>query len=134
MLFLIALPSALASEFDFTAMSYVLPAAQCDLEMTLLHKGMLNAVTYLGMELIMIAFTKLITRICIRTRCASQISLLLLIFNFKLKLNCILSKVDNKLLLNYADWKYRFFYRRDNFQLTNKLNLERTVNITSSGY
>lgn len=54
LLFLIALPSAWSTEFDFTTMSYVLPAAQCDLEMTLLHKGMLNAITYLGMKLIMI--------------------------------------------------------------------------------
>lgn len=47
-LFFIALPSTWSSEFDFTSTSYILPAAQCDLELSLVMKGWLNAIAYIG--------------------------------------------------------------------------------------
>ncbi|KAK9879363.1 hypothetical protein WA026_004211 [Henosepilachna vigintioctopunctata] len=37
-----------APHFETTTMSYVFPAAQCDLNLTIEDKGMLNAVTYAG--------------------------------------------------------------------------------------
>lgn len=37
-----------SSVFETTTMSYVFPAAECDLQLTLSHKGLLNAVTYSG--------------------------------------------------------------------------------------
>ncbi|XP_046593937.1 synaptic vesicle glycoprotein 2A isoform X1 [Neodiprion lecontei] len=49
LLLLAALPGGFASVFDSTTMSYVLPSAECDLRLTLFHKGVLNAVTYTGM-------------------------------------------------------------------------------------
>lgn len=36
--------------FDTTTMSYILPIAQCDLDLSLENKGMLNAITYLGKQ------------------------------------------------------------------------------------
>lgn len=44
----IAIPSAWSSIFETTTMSYVFPAAQCDLELTMENKGQLNASAYLG--------------------------------------------------------------------------------------
>ncbi|XP_046615131.1 uncharacterized protein LOC124302722 [Neodiprion virginianus] len=49
LLLLAALPGAWANLFDTTAISYVLPTADCDLEMTLFQKGLLNAAIYAGM-------------------------------------------------------------------------------------
>ncbi|XP_046420393.1 synaptic vesicle glycoprotein 2A-like [Neodiprion fabricii] len=49
LLLLAVLPGGWASFFDVTTMSYVLPSAECDLQLTLFHKGVLNAVTYAGM-------------------------------------------------------------------------------------
>lgn len=57
-LFFIALPSTWSSEFDFTSTSYILPAAQCDLDLSLVDKGMLNAITYLG-KFLLINLSKL---------------------------------------------------------------------------
>ncbi|XP_045461406.1 synaptic vesicle glycoprotein 2B-like isoform X2 [Harmonia axyridis] len=48
-LILIAIPSGWSSIFETTTMSYVFPAAQCDLSLSLGDKGVLNAVTYIGM-------------------------------------------------------------------------------------
>lgn len=45
---LIAIPSGWSSQFESTTMSYVIPAAHCDLNLSLQDKGMLNAITYLG--------------------------------------------------------------------------------------
>lgn len=47
-LLLIAIPSGWSSIFETTTMSYVFPAAQCDLSLTLENKGFLNAITYIG--------------------------------------------------------------------------------------
>lgn len=47
-LLIIAFPAALAPMFESTSMSFVFPAAQCDLDLTLQNKGTLNAITYLG--------------------------------------------------------------------------------------
>ncbi|XP_044761381.1 synaptic vesicle glycoprotein 2B-like isoform X2 [Coccinella septempunctata] len=49
LLILIAIPSGWSSIFETTTMSYVFPAAQCDLNLSLGDKGLLNAVTYIGM-------------------------------------------------------------------------------------
>lgn len=48
LLYLISITAGWSSIFETTTMSYVFPAAQCDLELTLSNKGQLNAVTYLG--------------------------------------------------------------------------------------
>jgi hypothetical protein len=47
-LILISIPSGWSSIFETTTMSYVFPAAQCDLSLTLDNKGFLNAITYIG--------------------------------------------------------------------------------------
>ncbi|XP_055584683.1 synaptic vesicle glycoprotein 2C-like [Uranotaenia lowii] len=49
LLLLIALPCCTTTVFETTTMSYVLPSAECDLELSLVDKGTLNAVTYVGM-------------------------------------------------------------------------------------
>lgn len=48
MLLLIALPCCCSSVFETTSMSLILPSAECELKLTLFHKGVLNAVTYGG--------------------------------------------------------------------------------------
>ncbi|XP_057657183.1 synaptic vesicle glycoprotein 2B-like isoform X2 [Diorhabda carinulata] len=48
-LYCISTAAGWSSVFETTAMSYVFPAAECDLQLTLNHKGLLNAVTYAGM-------------------------------------------------------------------------------------
>lgn len=50
LLFLIAFPTCWAPMFQTTTMSYVFPAAQCDLNLTLEDKGLLNGVTFAGKE------------------------------------------------------------------------------------
>ncbi|GLV44909.1 uncharacterized protein CBL_14519 [Carabus blaptoides fortunei] len=47
-LLLVALIGSLSSSFATTTMSYVVPVAECDLALTLVDKGMLNASYYLG--------------------------------------------------------------------------------------
>lgn len=47
-LILSVIPAALACIQEVTTMSYVFPAAQCDLELDLEDKGLLNAITYGG--------------------------------------------------------------------------------------
>ncbi|XP_044742212.1 synaptic vesicle glycoprotein 2B-like [Chrysoperla carnea] len=49
LLMLCAIPCAMAIGFDSTSLAFVLPVAQCDLELTLFKKGTFNAITYLGM-------------------------------------------------------------------------------------
>ena len=43
------MPCCICSVFDTTTISYVLPSAECDLNLSLVDKGTLNAVTYGGM-------------------------------------------------------------------------------------
>ncbi|CAH1114448.1 unnamed protein product [Psylliodes chrysocephalus] len=43
------IPSSFSQACEQMALSYVLPVAECDLELTLAQKGLLNAVTYAGM-------------------------------------------------------------------------------------
>lgn len=43
------IPTSFATAFSTTTMSYIFPIAQCDLDLSLENKGMLNSVTYLGM-------------------------------------------------------------------------------------
>lgn len=48
LLLFVGLPSCMASVFETTYISYVLPNAECDLKLTLADKGVLNAITYAG--------------------------------------------------------------------------------------
>lgn len=48
LLLLVACPAAMASVIETTVVSYILPSAECDLNLDLVDKGVLNAVTYLG--------------------------------------------------------------------------------------
>ncbi|XP_068910938.1 synaptic vesicle glycoprotein 2B-like isoform X2 [Tenebrio molitor] len=48
-LFLLSVPGAWTIVFEVTTMSYVFPAAQCDLDLSLHDKGLLNASAYFGM-------------------------------------------------------------------------------------
>ncbi|XP_029154917.1 synaptic vesicle glycoprotein 2B-like isoform X1 [Nylanderia fulva] len=49
-LFLLAmLPASFASIFSSSVMSYVLPSAECDLQLTMFDKGLLNSMTFAGM-------------------------------------------------------------------------------------
>ncbi|XP_055847645.1 synaptic vesicle glycoprotein 2A-like [Episyrphus balteatus] len=45
----VAIPSCLATVYETSTMSYILPSAECDLKLDLLDKGILNAITYAGM-------------------------------------------------------------------------------------
>lgn len=47
---LIVLPCCTSNVFDTTTMSIILPSAECDLNLTMQDKGMLNAITYMGEE------------------------------------------------------------------------------------
>lgn len=47
-LYVISTAAGWSSVFETTTMSYVFPAAECDLQLTLGHKGLLNAITYAG--------------------------------------------------------------------------------------
>lgn len=49
LLLLVALPCCMGTVFETTTMSYVLPSAECDLHLSLVDKGTLNAITYGGM-------------------------------------------------------------------------------------
>ncbi|KAH8247550.1 hypothetical protein KR038_006154, partial [Drosophila bunnanda] len=44
-----AMPCLTAMVFSASALSYVMPSAECDLKLSLLDKGLLNAATYAGM-------------------------------------------------------------------------------------
>ncbi|CAH1996788.1 unnamed protein product [Acanthoscelides obtectus] len=48
-LYIISVTAGWSSIFETTTMSYVFPAAECDLDLSLTHKGWLNAITYAGM-------------------------------------------------------------------------------------
>ncbi|XP_022908745.2 synaptic vesicle glycoprotein 2C-like isoform X1 [Onthophagus taurus] len=48
-LILLIIASYFAINFDLTTMSYVIPIARCDLQITLEQAGLLNSITYLGM-------------------------------------------------------------------------------------
>uniref|UniRef100_A0A182MDQ5 Major facilitator superfamily (MFS) profile domain-containing protein n=1 Tax=Anopheles culicifacies TaxID=139723 RepID=A0A182MDQ5_9DIPT len=48
LLLLVAMPCCMTTVFETTTMSYVLPSAECDLNLSLADKGMLNAITYTG--------------------------------------------------------------------------------------
>lgn len=47
-LYIISTAAGWSSVFETTTMSYVFPAAECDLDLSLSDKGLLNAVTYAG--------------------------------------------------------------------------------------
>jgi hypothetical protein len=48
LLLLVTIPSILTTQFETSALSYVFPAAQCDLNLSLEDKGSVNAITYTG--------------------------------------------------------------------------------------
>lgn len=48
LVYAISITSGWSSMFETTTMSYVFPAAECDLSLNLEDKGLLNAVTYIG--------------------------------------------------------------------------------------
>lgn len=48
LLLLIAAPCCFTSVFETTTMSIILPSAECDLNLSLVDKGILNAITYGG--------------------------------------------------------------------------------------
>ena len=41
--------ATMAGAFESSTMSYILPVAECDLKLSLIDKGVLNAVSYAGM-------------------------------------------------------------------------------------
>ncbi|XP_043507973.1 synaptic vesicle glycoprotein 2B-like isoform X2 [Frieseomelitta varia] len=49
LLLLAVLPASFSSIFSSSAMSYVLPSAECDLNLTMFDKGLLNSMTFAGM-------------------------------------------------------------------------------------
>ncbi|EDW00207.1 synaptic vesicle glycoprotein 2C [Drosophila grimshawi] len=49
LLLLVAVFAAMATVYETSTMSYILPSAECDLKLSLLDKGILNAITYAGM-------------------------------------------------------------------------------------
>lgn len=51
LLLLAGLPCCMATLYETSTMSYILPSADCDLHLTLTDKGILNAVTYAGRPL-----------------------------------------------------------------------------------
>lgn len=48
-LLLLGIPAMLSTTFATTAIAYILPVAECDLQLSLLNKGTLNAITFAGM-------------------------------------------------------------------------------------
>lgn len=48
LLILVAIPCCFSTIFSTTTMAYILPNAECDLKLSLMDKGALNAVTYAG--------------------------------------------------------------------------------------
>ncbi|XP_026473628.1 synaptic vesicle glycoprotein 2B-like, partial [Ctenocephalides felis] len=51
LMLLVALPCAASSVFDTTTLAFVAPDAECDLGLTLMDKGLMNAIVYVGMIL-----------------------------------------------------------------------------------
>lgn len=48
LLLLAVLPGGFSSIFSSSVMSYVLPSAECDLQLTMFDKGLLNSMTFAG--------------------------------------------------------------------------------------
>ncbi|XP_017087429.2 synaptic vesicle glycoprotein 2B [Drosophila bipectinata] len=49
LLLISAVPAAMGTVYETSTMSFILPSAECDLQLSLLDKGVLNAITYAGM-------------------------------------------------------------------------------------
>ncbi|EDV45422.2 synaptic vesicle glycoprotein 2B [Drosophila erecta] len=49
LLLVAAIPAAMSAVYETSTMSFILPSAECDLQLSLLDKGILNAITYAGM-------------------------------------------------------------------------------------
>lgn len=48
LLLLAVLPASFSSIFSSSTMSYVLPSAECDLQLTMFDKGLLNSMAFAG--------------------------------------------------------------------------------------
>lgn len=48
LLLLVGMPSCIATHYETSTISFLLPSAECDLHLQLNDKGLLNAVTYAG--------------------------------------------------------------------------------------
>lgn len=53
LLYLAVIPASWASGFDTSTTSMIIPAAECDLNLTLFQKGIVNAVVYGGQLLLL---------------------------------------------------------------------------------
>lgn len=53
LLLLVAIPAAWSSVFETSNTSFLLPAAECDLNLSHFDKGLLNAVVYIGKQTIL---------------------------------------------------------------------------------
>lgn len=65
LLLLIAFPCCTSSVFETTSMSLILPSAECILNLSLVDKGILNAVTYAGKLIVKNSFTMWFVLLCI---------------------------------------------------------------------
>jgi hypothetical protein len=65
LLLLIAMPCCFSSVFETTTMSLILPSAECDLKLSLVDKGVLNAITYAGEYLQCSWGQRLILQMCL---------------------------------------------------------------------
>lgn len=48
LLMLIAMPCCMSCVYESACISYIIPTAECDLQLSLIGKGMLNAIVYAG--------------------------------------------------------------------------------------
>lgn len=48
LLLLVAMLANIANIFECSNTSYIVPSAECDLKLTMMDKGILNAITYAG--------------------------------------------------------------------------------------
>lgn len=48
LLLLVTMLANMSNMFESSTISYILPSAECDLKLTMMDKGILNAVTYAG--------------------------------------------------------------------------------------
>lgn len=48
LLMLIAWPCCMSAVYESACISYIIPIAECDLQLSLLDKGILNAIAYAG--------------------------------------------------------------------------------------
>lgn len=69
---LIALPCCYASVFEAASTSFIIPSAECDLQLSLVAKGYLNAISYAGRSTLIVSITVVV--ICIVLCCLGMIT------------------------------------------------------------